>query len=75
MREFEIQEWETNKDPLSLDKAKELLEDKNISDQDLSEVLKSIKIFCKVAYELYVQEQNQNENKIEEKNEPHRIAA
>lgn len=50
-----------NKNELSLEKAKELLnlKDDSISDERLMKIINSVKIFCKVAYELYSEEQNQ----------------
>lgn len=59
-RIFSEQESE-NKNELSLEKAKELLnlKDDSISDERLMKIIDSVKIFCKVAYELYSEEQNQ----------------
>lgn len=52
---------EENKNELSLEKVRELLNIKDgaISDERLLKVINSVKIFCKVAYELYLEEQNQ----------------
>lgn len=60
MKENELSEKEIeNKNELTLEKAKELLEDELISDEKLMKIISSIQIFCKVAYELYSEEQNQ----------------
>lgn len=48
-----------NRNELTLEKARELLNDESISDERLIKIINSIKIFCKVAYELYSEEQNQ----------------
>lgn len=53
------QKKKENKDELTLEKARELLKDKTISDEKLNKIINGIKIFCKVAYELYNEEQNQ----------------
>jgi hypothetical protein len=47
-----------NNEDLSLEKARELLDDKNISDEELEKLIKCIKIFCKVAYQLYADKDN-----------------
>lgn len=49
---------------LSLERAKALLGDKEISEERLTNVLERIKAFCKVAYELY----SKNEGKVESDN-------
>ncbi len=48
---------------LSLEKIRELIDEENCtnSDEELNDVINGIKLFCKVAYELYAQ-QNPNEN-------------
>ena len=51
-----------NKEELTLEKAREFLGDKDISDEKLEKIINSIKVFCKVAYELYSEEQNQKAN-------------
>jgi hypothetical protein len=61
---FNKQEAE-NKEELSHEKARELLDDKNISDEQLEKIINSIKIFCKVAYELYSEEENKKISLIE----------
>lgn len=68
MKENEISEKEKNcqtenKNELTLEKAKQLLgideNNKPISDEKLMAIISSIQLFCKVAYELYSEEQNQ----------------
>lgn len=68
MKENEISEKEKNyqienKNELTLEKAKQLLgideDNKTISDEKLMAIISSIQLFCKVAYELYSEEQNQ----------------
>lgn len=68
MKENEISEKEKsckteNKNELTLEKAKQLLgideNNKPISDEKLMAIICSIQLFCKVAYELYSEEQNQ----------------
>jgi len=44
---------------LTLEKARELLGKKEISDERLQEVVYAVKVFCKIAYELYAKEQEQ----------------
>lgn len=68
MKENEISEKEENcqtenKNELTLEKAKQLLgideNNKTISDEKLMAIISNIQLFCKVAYELYSEEQNQ----------------
>jgi hypothetical protein len=63
MKENVITEIENeNKNELTLEKARELLGEeshKTISDEQLEQIINSVKVFCKVAYELYAEEQNQ----------------
>ena len=64
MRENELTEIENeNKNILTLEKARELLGDNNISDEKLEKIISSIKVFCKVAYEMYSEQQNQKTKK------------
>jgi hypothetical protein len=44
---------------LTLEKARELLGKKEISDEQLLEIVNAVKVFCKIAYELYAKEQEQ----------------
>lgn len=44
---------------LTLEKARELLGKKEISDKQLQEIVAAVKVFCKIAYELYAKEQEQ----------------
>lgn len=68
MKEIELREIENNnnketKGELTLEKARDLLgtneNDETLSDDKLEKIINSIKVFCKVAYELYSEEQNQ----------------
>lgn len=68
MKENEISEKDKNcqtenKNELTLENAKQLLgiddNNKPISDENLMAIISSIQLFCKVAYELYSEEQNQ----------------
>lgn len=68
MKENEIREKEKNcqtenKNELTLEKAKQLLgideNNKPISDEKLEQIINSVNVFCKVAYELYSEELNQ----------------
>ena len=68
MKENEISEKEENcqtenKNELTLEMAKQLLgideNNKAISDEKLMAIISNIHLFCKVAYELYSEEQNQ----------------
>jgi hypothetical protein len=63
MKEIELSERENeSENELTLEKARELLgeeSNKTISDEKLEQIINSIKVFCKVAYELYSEEQNQ----------------
>ena len=46
---------------LSLERAKALLGDKEISDERLTKVLEQVKAFCKVAYQLYSKNESEAE--------------
>jgi hypothetical protein len=68
MKEIELREIENDnnketKGELTLEKARELLgtneNNEPLSDEQLEKIINSIKVFCKVAYELYSEEQNQ----------------
>lgn len=59
-----IEEKNESKEELTLDNVRTLLEDKNSSDEQLEKIINSIKIFCKVSYELYSEEQNKKEEQI-----------
>jgi hypothetical protein len=63
MKEIELSEIENQtENELTLEKARELLgeeSNKTMSDEKLEQIIKSVKVFCKVAYELYSEEQNQ----------------
>lgn len=58
-----IEEKNEHKGELTLENSRELLNDKTMSDERLEKIINSIKIFCKVAYELY---SNEQEKKIEQ---------
>lgn len=67
MKEKELSEKEIgNKNALTLEKARELLKDESMSDEKLTKIINSVQVFCKVAYELYSEEQNQ---KVSNKND------
>ena len=68
MKEIELREIENDnnketKGELTLEKARELLgtneNNETLSDEKLEKIINSIKVFCKIAYELYSEEQNQ----------------
>lgn len=46
-------EWNENEDELTPVVIGKLLEEDNLSEEELNAVLKSVKIFCKVAYEIF----------------------
>jgi hypothetical protein len=52
-----IEDKYENKGELTLENARELLGDNTISDERLEKIITGIKAFCKVAYELYLNEQ------------------
>ncbi|MBA3682440.1 MAG: hypothetical protein H0W73_14950 [Bacteroidetes bacterium] len=60
-----IEEKNEHKGELTLENARGLLNDKTMSDERLEKIINSIKIFCKVAYDLYVEEQNKKEEQLE----------
>ena len=49
---------------LSIERIKELLGNKKLSDETITKVMDRIKRFCKVAYELYLKK-NKPKNKVE----------
>ncbi len=68
MKEIELREIENDnnketKGELTLEKARGLLgtneNNETLSDEKLEKIINSIKVFCKIAYELYSEEQNQ----------------
>lgn len=60
MRQNELTEiGNENKNKLTLEKARELLGNNDMSDEKLEMIISNIKVFCKVAYEMYSEEQNQ----------------
>ena len=50
-KEAEIEEKEEG--GLTLEIAREILGDTELNDEELSKIIQKVKIFCKVAYELY----------------------
>lgn len=62
------QNTENDKDELNISKAKEILQDENMSDEELNKIINAVEIFCKVAYELY-SESEQVKDISEEQNE------
>ena len=53
---------------LTVEKAREILGDKEISDEKLQEIVNAVKVFCKLSYELYLVQQRElstlDENRI-----------
>jgi hypothetical protein len=53
---------------LTVEKAREILGDKEISDEKLQEIVNAVKVFCKLSYELYSAQQQElstlDENRI-----------
>lgn len=53
---------------LTVEKARELLDNKEISDEKLQEIVNAVKVFCKLSYELYLVQQRElstlDENRI-----------
>lgn len=64
MKEHCEKEWNENNEELSAKEIAELLEEENLSEEELNGVLKSVKIFCKVAYELFAAQQNDQECEV-----------
>ena len=46
-----------NKNELSLAKAREILNDETMSDEQLNKIIDSVNIFCRISYELFSQQQ------------------
>lgn len=75
MKETELREVEndnSNKDTkseITLEKARELLgtneNNESISEERFEKIIKSVKVFCKIAYELYSEEDNNQKVKNE----------
>jgi hypothetical protein len=52
---------------ISLERARELIGDKDMSEEQLQKILNKIKVFCNVAYQLYQKKDsfpNEGENNI-----------
>lgn len=64
MKENCEKEWSENNDELSPKEIAELLGENNLSDEELNGILKSVNIFCKVAYEIFAEQQNKKECEI-----------
>lgn len=64
MKENSEKEWSENNDELNQKEVANLLEENNLSEEEINEVLKSVKIFCKVAYEIFAEQQNNKECEI-----------
>lgn len=64
MKENCEKEWSENNDELSPKEIAELLGENNLSEEELNGVLKSVNIFCKVAYEIFAEQQNKKECEI-----------
>lgn len=75
MKEIELREVENDnnnkeiKSELTSEKARELLgtneNNESISDERLEKIINSVKVFCKIAYELYSEEYNDQKEKHE----------
>jgi hypothetical protein len=55
---------------LSIEKIKELLGTKKLSEESIKKVMERIKRFCKVAYELYVKRNNPTKTEATEIEKP-----
>jgi len=64
MKENCEKEWSENNDELSPKEIAELLGENNLSEEELNGILKSVNIFCKVAYEIFAEQQNKKECEI-----------
>lgn len=47
------------KNELTLEKARKMLNNENITDERVMNIITSLKVFSKIAYELYSEDQNQ----------------
>jgi hypothetical protein len=54
-----------NKLELTLENSRALLNDNSINDERLVKIINSIQLFCKIAYELYLEDQHQKQETIE----------
>lgn len=64
MKENSEKEWSENNDELSPKEVAELLGENNLSEEELNNVLKSVNIFCKVAYQIFAEQQNKTECEV-----------
>lgn len=53
-----IENNEQDKDVLTLEKAREILGDSDLTDERLNKIIEAVKVFCKISYELYLEEQD-----------------
>lgn len=56
MKVININEKEKNKE-LTIERARELINDYEISDSELKDVMENIKIFCEIVYDIYKKQQ------------------
>ncbi len=75
MRVQSENEWNENNEELSAKEIAELLNEENLSEEELNGVLKSVQIFCKVAYELFAAGQNDQECEVISIKKENRIEA
>ncbi len=69
MKENSEKEWSENNDELSPKEVAELLGENNLSEDELNNVLKSVNIFCKVAYQIFAERENKKECEVINLNE------
>ena len=60
MKEDSEKEWSENNDELSPKEVAELLGENNLSEEELN----SVNIFCKVAYQIFAEQQNKKECEV-----------
>ena len=57
-------DWNENDNELTPEVIGKLLGEDSLSEEELNAVLKSVKIFCKVAYEIFAEQESDHEKKI-----------
>lgn len=57
-------DWNENDEELNSEVIGKLLEENNLSEEELNAVLKSVKFFCKVAYEIFAEQESNYDKKI-----------
>jgi hypothetical protein len=67
--EFYKRNEKENKEELTLENSRALLNDSTISDERLENIINSIQLFCKISYELYSEDRHQKQETIENVNE------